>query len=93
MARAGLLRIPTAVVTDAVLARGVMTAVSWLGAPIKGFAPGDLFRAFEFLKISPPVRARIPALINTMRAELRGTSILPPDSGVHAARHSGLSPR
>jgi len=38
MARAGLLRIPTAVVTDAVLARGVMTAVSWLGTPIKGFA-------------------------------------------------------
>jgi hypothetical protein len=71
MARAGLLRIPTAVVTASALARGVMTAVSWLGAPIQGFAPEHLLRAFEFLKISPPVRARIPAQLDSMRAALR----------------------
>ena len=72
MARAGLLRIPTAVVTESVLARGVMTAVSWLGAPIRAFAPEHLFRAFDFLKISGPVRARIPARLEALKAELRG---------------------
>jgi hypothetical protein len=72
LARAGLLRIPTAVVTESALARGVMTAVSWLGAPIRGFAPEHLFRALEFLKISAPVRARIPAQLEAMRAELHG---------------------
>jgi hypothetical protein len=71
MARAGLLRIPTAVVTESVLARGVMTAVSWLGAPIRGFGPEQLFQACEYLKISSPVRARIPARLEEMKAALR----------------------
>jgi hypothetical protein len=72
MARVGMLRMPTAVVTESVLARGVMTAVSWLGAPVRAFAPEDLFRAFDFLKISSPVRARIPARLEALKAELRG---------------------
>lgn len=73
MARAGLLRVPTAVVTESVLARGVMTAVGWLGAPIRGFAPDHLFQAFEHLKISSPVRARIPLRLEELKAELYGT--------------------
>jgi hypothetical protein len=72
MARAGMLRVPTAVVTESVLARRIMTAVSWIaGAPIRAFAPEQLFRAFEFLKISGPVRARIPDQIEAMKAQLR----------------------
>ena len=93
MARAGLLRVPTAVVTDSVLARGVMTAVSWFGGPIKGFAPEQLFHAFEFLKVSPPVRARIPAQLEAMRAELQGKSIPPRRSGPPAVHHAGPSTR
>ncbi|HMI88779.1 MAG TPA: hypothetical protein VK550_32090 [Polyangiaceae bacterium] len=72
LARAGLLRIPTAVVTESMLARGVMTAVSWLGGPIKGFAPDHLSTALDFLKVSTPVRARIPAQLEALRAELHG---------------------
>ena len=72
MARAGMLRVPTAVVTESVLARRIMTAVSWIGgAPIRAFAPEQLFRAFDFLRISAPVRARIPAQLEAMKAELR----------------------
>src|SRR5688500_19819263 len=52
MARAGLLRAPTAVVTDSVLARGSMTAVSWGGAPMPGFASEHLSRAYDYLKLS-----------------------------------------
>jgi hypothetical protein len=74
MARVGLLRIRTAVVTESVLARGVMTAVSWLGAPIRGFGPEDLLSAFNFLEISGPVRARIPAQLDVLKAELHGVA-------------------
>ncbi len=72
MARVGLLRVPTAVVTESVLARGVMTAVSWLGATIRAFAPEQLDQAYEFLDISAPARTRIPAQIEAMKAELLG---------------------
>jgi hypothetical protein len=72
MARAGMLRVPTAVVTESVLARRIMTAVSWIGgAPIRAYAPEQVFRAFDFLRISAPVRARIPAQLEAMKAELR----------------------
>jgi hypothetical protein len=78
MARAGMLRVPTAVVTESVLARRIMTAVSWIGgAPIRAFAPEHLFRAFEFLKISGPVRARIPGQLEAMKVELRAMRITP----------------
>ena len=78
MARAGMLRVPTAVVTESVLARRIMTAVSWIGGgSIRAFAPEQLHRAFEFLKISVPVRARIPAQLEVLKAELRALSIAP----------------
>ena len=78
MARAGMLRVPTAVVTESVLARRIMTAVSWIGgAPIRAFAPEHLHRAFEFLKISGPVRARIPAQLEAMKLELGVLPIAP----------------
>lgn len=77
MARAGLLRVPTAVVTESVLARGIMTAVSWLGAPIQGFAPAQLSRACDYLKVSSSVRARITDRLEAMRAELHGSSVAP----------------
>jgi hypothetical protein len=86
MARAGLLRVPTAVVTESVLARGIMTAVSWLGATIRGFSPQQLFQAYEYLKISGPVRARIPKQLQARQAELQGMP--PPKASSHPpARH------
>src|SRR3954467_13722666 len=45
MASAGLLRVPTAVVTDSALARGIMIAVSWTGTRIRGFASEHLSQA------------------------------------------------
>ena len=89
MARAGLLRVPTAVVTDSVLARGIMTAVSWVGTPIQGFASEHLSRAYEFLKLSGPVRARIPEQLEAMRAELYGRFVPRQRSGDRAARSPG----
>ena len=93
MAQAGLLRVPTAVVTDSVFARGIMTAVSWLGAPIQGFAPEHLADAYEFLQLSESVRARIPERIEALRAELRGLPRPPHPSSAPPARSSGPPPR
>jgi hypothetical protein len=73
----GLLRIRTAVVTDSVLARGIMTAVSWLGGPIRGFAPEQLLQAFDYLKVSESVRTRIPLELAALKRELRGGSLRP----------------
>jgi hypothetical protein len=90
MAHAGLLRVSTAVVTDSVLARGIMIAVSWAGTPIQGFASEHLSRAYEFLKLSDPVRARIPEQLEAMRAELYGGKFLPPQrTRALAARSPG----
>ena len=38
MTQAGLLRVPTAVVTYSVLARGIMTAVGWMGGADSRFS-------------------------------------------------------
>jgi hypothetical protein len=89
MARAGLLRVPTAVVSDSFLARGIMTAVSWVGAPIRGFASEHLSRAYEYLKLSGPVRARIPAQLAAMRSELHGTPLPPRPTSTPAAQSPG----
>jgi hypothetical protein len=80
MGRAGLLRVPTAVVTDSALARGIMTAVGWVGAPIQGFAPAHISRAYDYLKLSSSVRARIPDRLDAMRVELYGSSQAQPGS-------------
>lgn len=39
--------VTVAIITDDVLVRGVVTAVSWLGANVKSFAWKDIDRAFE----------------------------------------------
>ena len=87
MARAGMLRVPTAVVTESVLARRIMTAVSWIGrAPIRAFSPDQLFRAYDFLQIAAPVRARIPPQLEAMKAELGVKPIAPVRSKQHRCR-------
>jgi hypothetical protein len=44
-------KVALAVITDDVLVRGVVTAVSWLGANVKSFAWKDIDRALERLEV------------------------------------------
>jgi hypothetical protein len=39
----------TAVITDSVVSKGVMTALSWFNVPIKGFSPDQLDEALTYL--------------------------------------------
>lgn len=41
-----------AVMTDSILARGILTALAWLGLPQRGFALNDLRAASEYLGLS-----------------------------------------
>ena len=41
-----------AVMTDSILARGILTALAWLGLPQRGFALHDLRAAAEYLGLS-----------------------------------------
>ena len=40
-----------AVLTDSVVARGGVTALSWFGVPIRAFEPDQLDAAFEYVQI------------------------------------------
>ena len=80
MARAGLLRLPTAVVTDSEATLHVVTAMSWLGGPIRVFRPNQLEHAFDFLQISDPLRSQIATQVAGLKYELRRSSRPPPRS-------------
>jgi len=47
----------TAVLSDSIIARGVVTAVSWLGIQNKAFVPGDVEGAARYLGLSPAEHA------------------------------------
>lgn len=51
--------IKVAVVTDESLVRGIVTAVSWLGAPIRSFSWADMQGAIKYLEILPPLDQRV----------------------------------
>lgn len=41
-----------AVVTDSALARGVVTALAWLGQPLRAFTLGELAQALDYLALT-----------------------------------------
>lgn len=47
------------VITDSVLARGMITALSWLGSDIKTYSWRNLSQALDSLQSSPALRAEI----------------------------------
>ncbi len=62
-------RIPVAVVTDAGLVRGIVTAVSWLGVDIKAFDWPDLAKALEHLKVTGAQQQKAADAILRMKAK------------------------
>ncbi|MCH9681783.1 MAG: hypothetical protein K0V04_10145 [Deltaproteobacteria bacterium] len=61
--------IMTQVVTDSALTRGIVTAVSWLGANITSYSWKDLEKAFTELGASPAVESRLRELADAFRKE------------------------
>jgi len=50
-------QIKLAVVTDAVMARMALKALSWVNSQVRGFKPDDMTGALTFLKVDPKLRA------------------------------------
>jgi len=80
-------RIPTAVVTGSMLARGLVMATSWLGKEIRAFAPQHLTRAFDYLAVAPTERPRVVEELAVLRAELLGLSLSEVKEALDVADH------
>lgn len=59
------------VITDEVLVRGVVTAVSWLGVNVKSFPWRDFDRALQYSELTGR-KAAIMDHVDTLRDEVRG---------------------
>ena len=59
-----------AVLTDSIVARGILTALAWLGLPQRGFAPGDLRGAASYLELSADEMQTVFEELTRLRSEL-----------------------
>jgi hypothetical protein len=55
-----------AVMTDSVLARGAVTALSWFGVPIRAFARSQVDAALEFVGVAPQRLAQARAVLQSV---------------------------
>ncbi|MET0287295.1 MAG: hypothetical protein ABW352_22610 [Polyangiales bacterium] len=63
---------PTAVLTDSIVARGAVTALSWVGHSIRAFATNDVLRAMDMLPVSVAHRRDVLVRLVQMMHELEG---------------------
>jgi cytosine/adenosine deaminase-related metal-dependent hydrolase len=56
-----------AILTDSVVVRSMITAMSWLGMPHQAFALGDHVAASDYLELSPQERALLLAELPGLR--------------------------
>lgn len=66
---AGGRKIPTAVMTDSVLVRGITTAMAWFVPEVQAFKPDDLRGALDYLKVTTPV-ADVDRVVTALRREM-----------------------
>ncbi len=71
-------RAATAVVTESLVARSVVTIFSWFNVRIRAFGPGRLHEAARFLELSALQRELLPQIIERATARVAG--------GVRSAR-------
>lgn len=64
-------KVPTAVVTPSVFARGAVTALGWLGNSIRAFAPDALDAAMGYAGVAAEDRPLILAVVNELQHALR----------------------
>lgn len=70
MAKAGLFRPKTAVLTNSLFSRGILTAIRWLGGTNAGFAPHQIAEACAFLGIPESQRGDIHQKIAELKMQL-----------------------
>jgi hypothetical protein len=67
----GGIGMPTAVVSESVVARAVATMLRWFGGNHQAFAPYDIDKAYAFLSLSAADRALVHQFLTTRGADLR----------------------
>lgn len=64
--------LPAAILTDSVVVRGIVTALSWFSPKIRAYAPGDLRGALDHLGVTIPVPI-VQRVIEELKRELQRT--------------------
>jgi len=72
LARTGLTKKRTAVLTDSVAMRAVLTAISWFGGDLRPFSMGSAAQACEFLEIPQEAREALVLQVSSMSAAILG---------------------
>ena len=68
------IKLRTAVVTLSRMARGIVTALGWLGANIRAFAPDQMDEALDSLGVPAADREAVSRRLAAMRLEVAGKS-------------------
>lgn len=64
------------IMTESLLVRGVLTALSWAGLPMHGFALGAHEQACDWLGLSAAEREQIREALPRLRSEISATTAL-----------------
>lgn len=59
-----------AIMTDSTVARGIVTALSWLGIPQRAFLPGNFQQAGDFLGLTKDELAQAVDEVHRLRVEM-----------------------
>jgi hypothetical protein len=82
--------LPKAVVTTSMGARGIVTALSWLGSNIRAFAPNQIDRAFDYLGVANDARAALLGRLALLKTWLAGGEKLDQFRGSESGDHADL---
>ncbi|MEM7157467.1 MAG: STAS/SEC14 domain-containing protein [Myxococcota bacterium] len=74
-----------AIVTLSRVARGIVTALGWVGVEIKAFPPEDLEDALDYLEIDAQLRLPMRRRLAEMRLELAGEDPAPASTMTESA--------
>jgi hypothetical protein len=64
----------SAIFTDSLISRGIVTAISWMGIPIRAFASEDFRNAADYLGLTNEELATALAILPRLREECFGPS-------------------
>lgn len=70
-----LMPLPTAIVTASALARGIVTALAWMGKNIRAFSPEQVHEAFGYLSVPAATQADLMRDVASLRVRIAGGSL------------------
>jgi hypothetical protein len=78
LAQADLLESPTAVLTDSIRIRGMLTPINWLGGKVYPFATNEFAKACDYLEVAAEARPALYREMMSMMAELASSRTVSP---------------